>query len=127
VALQYLTVDDVFEINQEVNEGTALLRDITLLESAVARPQASAFGQDAYATLFEKAAALFHSLALNHPFIDGNKRTATLAVIDFLYINGFQITWVKEEALEYIVEIAEGKRNVDQIAEWLRHNTQAIS
>jgi death-on-curing family protein len=64
-------------------------RDLGLIESAVGRPFHSAFGQDAYPTLVEKAAALFHSLIANHPFHDGNKRTAVLAFDIFLVANGY--------------------------------------
>jgi death-on-curing protein len=64
------------------------LRDRGLLESAVARPFQSAFGEDAYPSIHEKAAALFHSLIANHPFSDGNKRTAVLALADFILANG---------------------------------------
>jgi death-on-curing family protein len=74
--------------------GTALpgpggLRDAGLLESAVARPFQSAFGEDAYPTVFEKAVALFHSLNANHPFQDGNKRTAVIALSHFLLANDY--------------------------------------
>jgi death-on-curing family protein len=74
--------------------GTALpgpggVRDGGLLESAVARPFHSAFGEDAYPTTFEKAVALFHSLIANHPFQDGNKRTAVIALNHFLLANGY--------------------------------------
>lgn len=120
----YLSVENVIAINKAINHEQSLVRDIALLESAIARPQASAFGQDAYSTVFEKAAALLHSIILNHPFLDGNKRTATIAMIDFLYINGFKVKWQKEVALEYIIEIAEGKHQLPQIAAWLRENTE---
>ena len=56
--------------------GPDMLRDFGMLDSAVMRPQASAFGDDAYPTIHEKATALLHGLARNHPFVDGNKRTA---------------------------------------------------
>ncbi|MBZ5644125.1 MAG: Fic family protein [Acidobacteriia bacterium] len=64
-------------------------RDLNLLESAVARPFQSAFGVDAYPTILDKAVALFHSLNSNHPFHDGNKRTAIIALDDFLVANGY--------------------------------------
>lgn len=66
---RYLTIDEVLVINEEVLGGEILLRDKGLLESAVARPMASAFGEDAYPSLFEKAAALLDSLSRNHPFV----------------------------------------------------------
>jgi death-on-curing protein len=85
---EYLEADEIASINGKVLGGNIALRDRGLLESAVMRPQASAFGEDAYPTLAEKGAALLHSLALNHPFVDGNKRTATLAMLTFLELNG---------------------------------------
>ena len=69
--------------------GAGGCRDINLLESAVARPFHSAFGVDAYPTILDKAAAFFHSLNSNHPFHDGNKRTAIIALDDFLVANGY--------------------------------------
>ncbi|MBW1812061.1 MAG: type II toxin-antitoxin system death-on-curing family toxin [Deltaproteobacteria bacterium] len=79
--MRYLTIEEVLEINAEVMGGRHALRDRGLLDSAVARPQASAFGADAYLDLASKAAALLHSLVLNHAFVDGNKRTAVLATL----------------------------------------------
>jgi death-on-curing protein len=123
----YLEADEIIGINRKVLGGSAALRDRGLLESAAARPQASAFGEDAYPTLAEKAAALLHSLARNHPFVDGNKRTATLATIAFLELNQIRVKWNREEALEFIVAVAEGKHDVPAIARWLEANTEPIS
>lgn len=78
----YLTCDDVQMLNEEF-AGRDMLRDFGLLDSAVMRPQASAFGEDAYPTLHEKAAALLHGLARNHPFVDANKCTAWAATSVF--------------------------------------------
>jgi death-on-curing protein len=75
---RYIDVQVVLRINGKILGGEPALRDHHVLESAAARPMASAFGEDAYPTLLEKAAALFHSLVLNHPFVDGNKRTAVV-------------------------------------------------
>lgn len=103
------------------------VRDMVMLESAVARPQASAFGSDAYPTLTDKAAALLHSLILNHPFIDGNKRTGIISMIEFLSRNDYSVAWEKEDALEFIIEIAEGKHAVDSISKWLHDRIRARS
>ena len=86
---RYLTVDDVCRIN-EAEVGSNMLADFGLVESAVLRPQQSVGGQDAYPGLHSKAAAPFHSLANNHAFVDGNKRTAVLALIVFYNLNGWQ-------------------------------------
>lgn len=103
------------------------VRDMTMLESAVARPQASAFGSDAYPTITDKAAALLHSLILNHPFIDGNKRTGIISMIEFLSRNGYSVAWEKEAALEFIIEVAEGKHDADSISKWLHDRIRARS
>jgi death-on-curing protein len=79
MSVRYLTIDELLRIN-ELLMGEMNLRDRGLLEAAIARPQASAFSEDAYPTLLEKAAALLHSLLLNHPFVDGNKRTGTVGL-----------------------------------------------
>jgi death-on-curing protein len=83
--------DELLEVFWPSSERIVVegLRDRALLESAVARPFHSAFGQDAYPTILEKGIALFHSLIANHPFADGNKRTAVTAFDHFLLANGF--------------------------------------
>jgi death-on-curing protein len=90
-----------------------------MLEAAEARPAASAFGQDAYPALAEKAAALLHSIARNHPFTDGNKRTATVAALMMLAVNGVEIAWDAAEALDMIVRVAENLVDVPALAAWL--------
>ena len=76
------------------------MRDVTLLESAVARPQSSFDGEDLYPTLFYKAAALMHSLLKNHQFVDGNKRTALASAGIFLKLNGYNLINSHGEELE---------------------------
>lgn len=121
--MRYLAVEDIIRINESVLKSRSLVRDRNMLEAAVERPRQSVFGKDAYPTLTEKAAALLHSLILNHPFVDGNKRTATVALIIFLQINGRAPGWNPAEALEYIIEIAQGLHSPAQIAGWLDSNT----
>lgn len=86
---EYLEFEHVLLINQDIT-GQRAVRDSGLIHAAVERPKASAFGEDAYPTIWEKAAALLQSLARNHGFIDGNKRTAWLAAMTFLDINGHE-------------------------------------
>lgn len=126
--MRYVTVDELVYINQQVVTGEAIhsivegkraVRDMGLLEAAAARPMASAFGQDAYETLAEKAAVLLHSLARNHPFADGNKRTAAVAALFMLAVNGQRVTWDDQEALSWIIAIAEGKQTPEAFAAWL--------
>jgi death-on-curing protein len=118
--VRYLSVEEVIEINAQVMGGKHVLRDRGLLESAVARPQASAFGADAYPDLAAKAAALLHSLVLNHPFIDGNKRTAVLATLVFLDLNGYVVRWDQREALDFMLRLAQHQVELDDVIAFLR-------
>ncbi len=122
--MRYLTLSELIYINgtvlnkPEIVAGTRQIRDIQLLDAAAARPAASAFGQDAYPTLREKAAALLHSLTRNHPFTDGNKRTATVATVFMFRVNGARVIWRQDEALTAILGAAEGAWTVDRLAAW---------
>ncbi|MDL1901268.1 type II toxin-antitoxin system death-on-curing family toxin [Anaerolineae bacterium CFX9] len=123
--MRYLTLSELIYINGKVlgNEkiatGRQKVRDIDLLDAAVQRPAASAFGEDAYPTLNEKAAALLHSLARNHPFTDGNKRTSAVAAIFMLEVNGSRVIWDQAEALDRIIATAENRLDVRSLAAWL--------
>lgn len=123
---RFLTLPEMMMINEEIIGKQSQLRDVDLLESAVLRPQASAFGGDAYETITDKAAALFHSLARNHAFVDGNKRTSTVAVIVFLRMNGYRVTWDHAAALEMILQLATGQHDIESIAAWLAANTTPV-
>jgi len=117
--MRYLTAEEVLEINAEVMGGRHALRDRGLLESAVARPQASALGADAYPDLASKAAALLHSLVLNHAFADGNKRTAVLATLVFLDLNGYVVRWDQREALDFMLRLADHQVELDDVIAFL--------
>ncbi len=114
---RYLTLDDVLYLAQRIGEPTA--RDVGLVESAVARPRASVFGQDAYPDLHHKVAALLHSLARNHAFIDGNKRIAWLAAGAFYWVNGYYVDAPEDPAYDLVIAVATGDRDVPQITELL--------
>lgn len=109
----YLTLDDLLHVAHRTL-GEVQVRDAGLLESAAARPQATAFGADAYPRLPEKAAALLHSLARNHPLVDGNKRLALAATIAFLGLNGRRLALTNDEAYDLVVAVAAG--TLDDIA-----------
>jgi death-on-curing protein len=114
----YLTYADLLYVGQRALGGDVPVRDQGLLESALARPRASAFGRDAYGSLNEKAAALTHSLARNHGLIDGNKRLSLAALIAFLGMNGRRLSWSNDEAYEFIMDVASGRLDdVREIAE----------
>jgi death-on-curing protein len=96
-----------------------------LLESALARPQASAFGEDAYPTLDEKAGALLHSLARNHALVDGNKRLALAGLLVFYGMNGRRLTLTNDEAYDVVIDVASGQLDdVPAIAERLAAATE---
>jgi death-on-curing protein len=100
----------------------AKVRDLGLLQSAVARPRTAVFGVDPYPGIFDKAAALLHSLASNHSLVDGNKRTAWHAVVVFLDINGLrQVQPNDEDAQEALVlQAAQSLIEVPEIAQRLQ-------
>jgi death-on-curing protein len=121
----YLDVEDLLHIVERAL-GNVEVRDLGLLESAAARPQASAFGDDAYPSILEKAAALMHSIARNHGLVDGNKRLALAGGIAFLGINGMRLTMSNDEAYDLIISIATGQLDdVHDIAEALSGHTEA--
>ena len=104
---EYLDLDDVLEIAREAI-GDVDVGDYGLLESALARPRASVFGEDAYPDLHLKAAALLHSLARNHALVDGNKRLAWTACLTFLAINGQWISAPEDERFDFVIQVATG-------------------
>lgn len=118
----YLSAEDVLGIAEHaVDDQSIVVRDAGLLESAVHRPSASMFGQEAYTDLFDKAAALLQSLAVNHPFFDGNKRTAWVSCVVFLAMNGVQLRPDIDAAERLVIAVATGAMDeVKAISEALR-------
>ena len=113
--MRYLTVSEVQKIN-EAEAGPGNLVDFGRLESAVLRPLTTVGGEDAYVDVYDKAAALMHSLARNHAFVDGNKRTAAAAMIIFLKVNGFGFHATQDQLVSLTTDVAEGFLDVPQIA-----------
>jgi death-on-curing protein len=105
----FLDLDAVLHIAQRTLGSAPVVRDYGLLESALARPQATAFGEDAYGGIHEKAAALLHSLARNHALVDGNKRLALAGLLAFYGMNGLRLTLSNDEAYELVVSVAAGE------------------
>ncbi|MFJ3661228.1 type II toxin-antitoxin system death-on-curing family toxin [Streptomyces sp. NPDC090119] len=118
----YLSAEDVLSIaGHAVDDQDVVVRDVGLLESAVHRPSASMFGQEAYTDLFDKAAALLQSLAINHPFIDGNKRTAWVSCMVFLAMNGQQLRADIDAGERLVIAVATGSMDeIKAIAKALR-------
>lgn len=121
----FLTLPELLHVADRVIEGDVAVRDHGLLESALARPRATAFGADAYPTLEEKAAALLHSLARNHALIDGNERLALAGTFAFLGVNGRRLTLSNDEAYDLVIAVATGElREIPDIARRLRDGSE---
>jgi death-on-curing protein len=104
----YLTLPELLHVAERVLGADVKVHDHGLLEAALARPRAAAFGQDAYLTLDEKAAALLHSLARNHALVDGNKRLALAGLIAFYGVNGRRLTLTNDAAYDLLIVVASG-------------------
>jgi death-on-curing protein len=127
--MRYLTLAEVVELHELVLEaagGAAGVRDLGGLESALAQPKASFEGQDLHQTLVEKAAALCFSLVQNHPFVDGNKRTAHAAMETFLVLNGNEIEASVDEQERVMIEISAGRVQRAQLVEWLQDHVRTV-
>lgn len=117
----FLTLADLLAIAEGIL-AEVQIRDIGLLESAAARPQTTVFGDLAYPTIFEQAAALMHSLARNHPLVDGNKRLAWAGLRTMLLMNGRDLVYTDDEAEEFTLAVAKGELEVSAISSWLRNH-----
>ncbi|MCW3107527.1 MAG: death on curing protein [Segetibacter sp.] len=105
--------------------GANGIRDMGGLESALARPFQTFAGEDLYPTIFEKAAAVGESLIMNHPFIDGNKRSGFLLMEALLRYEGYKINASDESLYNFVINISTGSISFEEIVEWLRNNTKA--
>ncbi len=118
---RYLRLDEALRIAEAGIGGPPLVRDLGLIDSALARPRTNLFGEDAYPTLDEKAAALLQSLALNHGLVDGNKRLAFACTSVFLTLNGAPLALGESEAYDLVMAVAAGRvTEVPDIAARLR-------
>ncbi len=121
----YLTLPELLHVAERVLGADFIVRDYGLLEAALARPQATAVGKDAYPTLDGKAAALLHSLARSHALIDGNKRLALAALIAFYGLNGRRLTLTNDAAYDLVINVASGRLDTaDDIAAILQAATE---
>jgi death on curing protein len=117
--MEHLTVEDLLLI-AKVTIGRASVRDIGLLDAAAHRPQASAFGEDAYPTAHEKAGALLEAVVRNHALVDGNKRLGWAAVVVFYDLNGLDLEPLSvDEAVELVVAVAAGQMELAKLTERL--------
>lgn len=121
--LFYLSAAQVLAIHDQMIRrfgGSVGIRDLKLIESAVARPQVTFDGLDLYKTIFDKAAALLHSLLKNHPFIDGNKRTALSSAGIFLSLNGYKLINKHKQEVTFMLDVANDKLTLQEISTWLK-------
>lgn len=120
---RFLSAGEVLALHSVVIEesgGSHGVRDMPLLESALGAPQQTFGGESLHPDVFARAAALLRSIALNHPFVDGNKRTAFMATFVFLQLNGKDFAAPEAEVVEFMVDVAAKKTPLDAIATWLR-------
>lgn len=123
--MRYLALPEVVELHRRLLEatgGAAGIRDLGALESALAQPKMTLAGSDLYPTLAEKAAALCFSLVGNHPFVDGNKRVGHAAMETFLVLNGAEIDASLDEQERVMLDLAAGRLDRGQLADWLRQH-----
>ncbi len=123
----YLNAEQILFIHTRLIKetgGESGIRDLGLLRSAVARPQATFDQTDLYPNIFFKAAALFESLVNNHPFVDGNKRTGIASTVLLLQINNYSFQTSQEEMVRFTLSIAQGTETLESIAAWLDNHTR---
>jgi death on curing protein len=122
----YLTAEQVLFVHYRLLDETGGehgVRDLGLLESAIARPQATFDRQELYPDIFEKAATLMESLINNHPFVDGNKRTGIACAVLFLRQNGVSFSVKNAELEKYTLRVASSKLGQSEIVEWLKNHS----
>lgn len=125
--MRVLNLDQILQLHAMVlvrDGGSSGIRDIGRLESAVAAQHQVVFGEELYPTLHEKAAAIMRGIIGDHPFTDGNKRTATLAGLTLLELSGYQVTAKIGEVEDFAVAVATDHLEVEAIADWLRGHSE---
>ena len=117
-----LRKEKILEMHHELIQrfgGADGISDETLLDSALAAPFQSFSGQELYPTVQEKAARLGYGLIKNHAMVDGNKRLGAHVMMTFLAVNGIEMEYSQEEAIEFFLGVAAGDKTLDQLLEWI--------
>lgn len=120
--MRYVTLNEVLELHHRLVQrygGSAGIRDLGALESALAQPRLTFDGEELYPSIGEKASALGFSIIKNHPFVDGNKRTGHAAMEIFLVLNGFEIHAPVDEQQLVVLQVASGEMGREVFADWL--------
>ncbi|MEJ2683000.1 MAG: type II toxin-antitoxin system death-on-curing family toxin [Candidatus Sulfobium sp.] len=123
--MKYLSPEQVLFIHSRIIDetgGAHGVLNIDLLRSAVARPRATFAGKNLYPDIFHKAAALMESLARNHPFVDGNKRTAITSAGIFLALDSRNLTAGQKELERFTLSVATGRTALDHAVTWFRRH-----
>lgn len=124
-----LSLEQVLYLHEKIIDqagGKQGIRDFALLHSALERCKATFAGEDLYPDIFDKASALLHSMTMNHPFLDGNKRTAYQTMKRFLYTNGYTMKVKQSEIVEFCIAVDNDGLTLKQIKSWLTSHTQAM-
>lgn len=123
------TIQDIYELHTQL-ENTFILspgiRDKNLLASAVNTPFQTFMGNDLYPSIYDKAAQLCYGIANNHPFTDGNKRTALHSMYVYLIVNGYDIIATQQDVENLIINVAAGRMHNTELSKWLQENTVEI-
>ena len=120
------TIQDICELHTQLEEACILssgIRDKSLLASAVNAPFQTFMGNDLYPSIYDKAAQLCYGIANNHPFTDGNKRTALNSMYVYLIINGYDIIAPQQDVENLIINVAAGRMHNTELSKWLQKNT----
>jgi len=128
--MRYLTLNELLQLHRRLVEqsgGSTGVHSVEALESALAQPRMTFSGEDLYPTIAEKAAALGFSLIMNHPFVDGNKRTGHAAMEVFLLLNGYEIDASVDEQEQVVLQLAAGELDRKAFSAWvLRHAVERV-
>lgn len=121
----YISCKQIIELHDALVKkfgGLYGIRDVNLLESAAACPMMAAFGEDFYKSVYDKVAAYLFFISKNHPFLDGNKRTATATALAFLRANGESPQYDVDAFMEFVVSVAEGKADLQTASRYFKKN-----
>ena len=127
--MRYLSLAEVLDLHRLVISqagGAERVLNLGALESAIAQPRVTFEGRDLHPSIADKAAALCHSLILNHPFLDGNKRVGHAAMETFLMLNGYEVGASVDESERLVLDVASGHVSREQLAEWLKKHLAKV-
>lgn len=125
--MKYLVLEDILRLHFQIVEdfgGSHGVRDEGRLQSAVAAPRQEVFGREQYPTIYEKAATYIRNIVADHPFVDGNKRSALTCAGIFLMQNGYELTAMPKDLEDFAVQVAVEHLDIPAIAAWLQTHSK---